>query len=73
MTNVPTTTLMKLWNGLCHSAGHAADLGVRVIQRITKTPTSTAVTAAGFPARREISPSKNGPSIPPAKIPESVH
>ena len=73
MTKVPTTTVMKLWNGLCNSTGHAADPGVRVIQRITKTPASTAVTAAGFPARREMSPSKNSPSIPPAKIPESVH
>jgi len=29
MTNVPTTTVMKLWNGLCNSASHAADPGVR--------------------------------------------
>lgn len=44
-----------------------------VSQRITSTPTVTPVTAAGFFARREISPSRKSPSMPPEKIPASCH
>ena len=54
------------WSGI-HS--RSAELS----QKMTINPTTTPVTAAGFPARFTIRPRRKSPSIPPAKIPDSFH
>ena len=42
-------------------------------QKITMTPKVTPVAAAAFPALFTMSQSRNRPSMPPAKIPDSCH
>ena len=67
------TMIMKLWYGLRRYASRSGKAYENVIQSIIRIPTSTPVSAAGFLARREIKPSRNSPSIPPANTPESFH
>ncbi len=73
IVNVPTTIIILLCRLLFTKLYSLLMLSLNVIHKITNTPIMVAVMAAAFFACRLISPSKNKPSIPPAKMPERFY
>jgi hypothetical protein len=73
IVSVPTTITMFLCKGFLRNSYFAGMYDENVIHKITIIPISVAVNASALFVRLLIIPSKNNPSIPPAKMPDSSH